>query len=197
MFVQGKLSSAATGLFWLGLFLIHGACAHHPDVTAKPTDRLEGRYQPGDYAAAIQKQETIAKSHPDPAKRAAAYAQLATLYCGYNNPAKDHRRALESLQKAVSLDPALAHRQQVQDRMALLIEIQKLSDSNLAGDKAIDKSNRELDRAHRKCESTTKDLETCRSDNIRLIQENVELKTSIERLKSLDIEIETKRKQYK
>jgi tetratricopeptide (TPR) repeat protein len=197
MFVQGKLSSAATGLLWLGLFLIHGACAHHPDVTARPTDRLEGRYQPGDYAAAIQKLEEIAKSHPDPAKRATAYAQLARLYCGYDNPAKDHRRALESLQKAVSLDPALAHRQEVQDLMALLSEIQKLSDSNLARDKAIEKSKRELERTTRKYESTAKDLETCRSDNIRFIQENVELKTSIERLKSLDIEIETKRKQYK
>ena len=197
MLGQGKLASTVSGLLILGLLFTHASCAHRPDPNVKPDHRVESSQQPVDYAEVIHQQDQLARSQPDPVKRATAYEQLARLYCGYDNPARDYRRALASLRQAVSLDSNLANRYEVRNLMALLTEIQGLSDSNMARQKEIETVKRELKQINRKCESTANDLAACRSDNIRFIQENVELKTSIERLKSLDIEIETKRKQYK
>ena len=178
---RSSLIHSLTGLSVLILLLLLCACVHSPRTG--PSRFIDPDLPANQYAGEIKKQKKILVKEKDTARHATAYYNLALLYLSYRNPAKDYQAAQQYLKKSAALDKSITGNYESQNMLNLLDEISSSkTDFNALNDKAL-KSN--------------KKYQKCTKDNIRLIQENVDLKLSIERLKNLDLEIEQKRKTFK
>jgi len=110
--------------------------------------------------------EKLAHNHPDPSVRAKSHRKLAFLYVNYRNPQIDYTRALQEMESYLSLVPAKREADDFKNWLAALKEIEKLQ-TNL---EKIQKANRSLR------------------------EEVGGLKETIDRLKSLDRQMEEKRR---
>lgn len=110
----------------------------------------------------IKRLQSVAKGHKDSKARRTAHIRLAWLYSSCRNPKQDYPRAYKELKKYVSLNPDAENSYTIQNWLAALKELERLS--NL--------------------------LE-------KLAHENKELTETIEKLESLDLKLEEKRKSYK
>lgn len=109
--------------------------------------------------------EKLAREHPRKSVRARSYLKLAFLYVNHRNPQLNYTRALQEMENYLSLAPAKAQTDDFRNWLAVLREIEKLQTS----------------------------LEKVQRVNKSLREEVVGLKETIERLKTLDRQIEEKR----
>ena len=79
----------------------------------------------------------------------------------------------------------------------MLNEMNRISSSKGVEQRRAKKMKTDYKALNNKTVKLEKKYNKCTQDNIQLIQENVDLKMSIERLKKLDLEIEQKRKTFK
>ena len=110
--------------------------------------------------------ERLAREAPETSVRAQSHLQLAFLYVNYRNPQLNYSRALQEMESYRSLAPAKAQTDDFQNWLAVLKEVGKLKTS----------------------------LERMQKANKSLSDELASLKETIERLKSLDRQIEEKRR---
>jgi vacuolar-type H+-ATPase subunit I/STV1 len=110
--------------------------------------------------------EKLAREHPEISVRAQSHLKLASLYVNHRNPQLDYTRALQEMESYLSLVPAERQTDDFQNWLAVLKEIEKLQTS----------------------------LEKVQKANRNLRDEVAGLKETIERLKSLDRQMEEKRR---
>ena len=110
--------------------------------------------------------EKLAHNHPDPSVRAKSHRKLAFLYVNYRNPQLDYTRALQEMGSYLSLVPTKRETEDFNNWLAVLKEIEKLQAS----------------------------LEKTQKANRSLREEVDGLKETIDRLKSLDRQMEEKRR---
>jgi predicted RNase H-like nuclease (RuvC/YqgF family) len=110
--------------------------------------------------------ERLAREAPETSVRAQSHLQLAFLYVNYRNPQLNYSRALQEMESYRSLAPAKSQTEDLQNWLAILKEVAKLR----TGLERVQKANKSL------------------SDEV------AGLKETIERLKSLDRQIEERRR---
>ena len=110
--------------------------------------------------------EKLAREDPKTAVRAQSHLQLAFLYVNYRNPQLNYTRALQEMENYLSLAPEKAQTEDFQNWLAVLKEVGKLKTS----------------------------LEKVQKANRSLSDEVAGLKETIERLKSLDRQMEERRR---
>jgi hypothetical protein len=110
--------------------------------------------------------EKLAREDPKASVRAQSHLQLAFLYMNYRNPQLNYTRALQEMESYLSLAPARAQTDDFQNWLAVLKEVGKLQTR----------------------------LEKVQKVNKSLRDEVAVLKETIERLKSLDRQIEERRR---
>jgi hypothetical protein len=113
--------------------------------------------------------EGIAWNHPDQLVRAQAHLKLARLYASHKNEHPNYQRALEELELYLHSNPDDGRSDEIQDLLAVLSELARLSAEN----------------------------QKLRQKVNQLTKEKQELRDSVEKLKKLDIRMEQKRKQVK
>lgn len=109
--------------------------------------------------------EKLAREHPRKSVRARSHLQLAFLYVNDRNPQLNYTRALQEMENYLSLAPGGAQTDELRNWFAVLKEIGKLQTS----------------------------LEKVQRVNKSLREEVAGLKETIERLKTLDRQMEEKR----
>ena len=114
----------------------------------------------------ISRLEKLAREDPKTSVRAQSHLQLAFLYVNYRNPQLNYTRALQEMESYLSLAPARAQTDDFQNWLAVLKEVRKLQTS----------------------------LEKVQKANKSLSDEVAGLKETIGRLKSLDRQMEEKRR---
>ncbi len=110
--------------------------------------------------------EKLAHDHPEASVRSRSHLKLAFLYLNYKNPQLNYSRALEEMESYLSLEPTKKQGDDFHDWLAALKEIEKLQTG----------------------------LEKAQRANRSLREEASGLKETIDRLKSLDRQIEEKRR---
>jgi len=131
--------------------------------------------------------EKRAREHPETSVRAQSHLQLALLYVNYRNPQLNYTRALQEMESYFSLTPGKAQTDEVQNWFAVLKEVGKLQ----TGMERMQKVNKSLrDEEVGKLQS---ELERMQKVNKSLRDEVAGLKETIEKLKSLDRQIEERR----
>ena len=110
--------------------------------------------------------EKLAREDPKTSVRAQSHLQLAFLYVNYRNPQLNYTRALQEMENYLSLAPGKAQTEDFQNWLAVLKEVGKLKTS----------------------------LEKVQKANKSLRDEVAGLKETIERLKSLDRQMEERRR---
>ncbi len=110
--------------------------------------------------------EKLAREDPKASVRAQSHLQLVFLYTNYRNPQLNYTRALQEMESYLSLAPARAQADDFQNWLAVLKEIGKLQ-------------------TH---------LEKVQKANKSLRDEVAVLKETIERIKTLDRQIEERRR---
>jgi hypothetical protein len=109
--------------------------------------------------------EKRAREHPETSVRAQSHLQLAFLYVNYRNPQLNYSRAFQEMESYFSLTPGKAQTDEVQDWFAVLKEVGKLQSG----------------------------MERMQKQNKSLRDEVAGLRETIEKLKSLDRQIEQRR----
>jgi outer membrane protein assembly factor BamD (BamD/ComL family) len=110
--------------------------------------------------------EKLARDHPETSVRAQSHLKLAFLYVNYRNPQLNYTRALQEMERYLSLVPTKGQTDDFKNWLAVLKEIEKLKTG----------------------------LEKAQKANRSLREEVAGLKETIERLKSLDRQMEEKRR---
>jgi hypothetical protein len=127
--------------------------------------------------------EKISREHSDTSVRAQAHLQLAFLYVNYKNPRLNYSRALQEMEAYLSLSPGKAQTVDFQNWLAALREMDHLredwtemAEKNQALQNRIDKIQTTLDKTQ---------------------EANNKMREAIERLKTLDRQMEEKRRSIK
>ena len=127
--------------------------------------------------------EKISREHSDTSVRAQAHLQLAFLYVNYKNPRLNYSRALQEMEAYLSLSPDKTQTVDFQNWLAALREMDqlredwtKMAEKNQALQGRIDKSQAALEKAQ---------------------EANNKMREAIERLKTLDRQMEEKRRLIK
>ena len=110
--------------------------------------------------------EKLAHEDPKPSVRAQSHLRLAFLYMNYRNPQLNYTRALQEMESYLSLSPARTQTDDFQNWLAVLKEVEKVQTR----------------------------LERVQKANKTLRDEVAVLKETIERIKSLDRQIEERRR---
>jgi isochorismate synthase EntC len=131
----------------------------------KPEDKKE-------FAQETSRLEKLAREHSEPSVRAQSHLQLAFLYVNCRNPRLNYTRALQEMESYLSMAPAKAQTDDFKNWFAILQEVEK-SRSSLV---RVHEANRSL-----------------RDEMAGLKTTNNEMRETIERLKSLDLQMEEKR----
>jgi tetratricopeptide (TPR) repeat protein len=117
--------------------------------------------------------EKLAREDPKTSVRAQSHLQLAFLYVNYRNPQLNYTRALQEMESYLSLGPSKAQTDDLQNWLAVLKEVGKLQSSL----EKFRKANKSL------------------SDEVAGLKEmNNKMRETIERLKSLDRQMEERRR---
>ena len=110
--------------------------------------------------------EKLARDHPETSVRAQSHLKLAFLFVNYRNPQLNYTRALQEMESYLSLVPTKVQTDDFKNWLSVLKETEKLQ----TGLEKVQKANRSLR------------------------EEVAGLKETIERLKSLDRQMEEKRR---
>ena len=148
--------------------------------------------EPGDFKAATDSIEAALSKdsegeQPEGFNESRAFLQLSHLYSCYRNPTSDYARALELLEKYVSMLNGKSVAPVIQDRLSLLYTLVNLQSHNqhlLKEYDAVSEKNKELSRR----------LKPLKDEVTRIRAENTRMKEMLEELKDLDIQIEEQRR---
>jgi len=114
----------------------------------------------------------LAREDPKPSVRARSHLLLAFLYVNHRNPQLNYNRALQEMESYLSLAPAEAQTDDIQNWLAVLKEVGKLQTTL----ERVQKANKSL------------------NDEVAGLKEmNNKMRETIERLTSLDRQMEEKR----
>jgi septal ring factor EnvC (AmiA/AmiB activator) len=137
--------------------------------------------------------EKLAREHPEPSIRAKSHLQMAFLYVNHKNPRLNYARALQEMESYLSLSPAKAQNDNVENWLAVLREIEHLRKDRVE----TEKKNQELQVYIEKLQTSLGKVEKAnvnlRDEVATLKETNNKMIETIEKLKSLDYQMEEKR----
>lgn len=162
--------------------------------------RQSHHIQAAEYSQEIENLQKELARTKDKKLLADLHLKLARYYLSYNNPRHDYHKALMHYESFADLDKKRASQQEIQNWLAVLRRQRELSARIERGedhgtefaekDEEIGRLNKEIKQLH-----TT--LAAAREENNKITADNRELKTTIEKLKFLDLTLEEKRKNYR
>ena len=162
------------GCFLLLLFSTAGCSLNQPLI--KPTSEPE-------FLQETARLEKISREHVDTSVRAQAHLELASFYMDVRNPQLNYCRALQEMESYLTLSPNKTQPVDFQNWLAVLREMDHLredwtemAEKNQALQSRIDKLQTTLEKAQ---------------------EANNKMRESIERLKTLDRQMEEKRRLIK
>lgn len=116
--------------------------------------------------------EKLAREHPEPSVRAQSHLKLAFLYVNWRNPRLNYTRALQEMGSYLTLSPGKVQTDDFQNWFAVLRELDHLGKDRIGLQTSLEKVQKE---------------------NKNLHNEVANLREMIERLKTLDRQMEEKR----
>ncbi len=176
------------GCFLLLLLFVAGCTPNH--TLKKPEGEI-------DFLQETSHLEKLAREHPEAPVRAQSHLQLAFLYVDYRNPHLNYVRALQEMEEYLSFCPDKTQPADLRNWLAVLRETNRLS-----RDKAeMAEQNRALqnyiERLHNSLEKAQESNKGLRDEVAGLREMNLRMKETIERLKTLDRQMEEKRRLVK
>ena len=176
------------GCFSLLLFCVTSCTPNH--TLKKPEGEI-------DFLKESSHLEELAREHPEASVRAQSHLGLALLYVDYTNPHLNYIRALQEMEGYFSLSPDKAQPADLQNWLAVLRETNRLrrdktemAEQNRALQIYIERLQTSLEKA----QESNKGL---RDEVAGLREMNLRMKETIERLKTLDRQMEEKRRLVK
>ncbi len=137
--------------------------------------------------------EILAREHSEPSVRAKSHLRVAFLYVNYRNPRLNYARALQEMESYLSLSPGKPRTDNVENWLAVLRETDHLRKDRIE----MEKKNQELQAHVEKLQASLGKVEkanvTLRDEVATLKETNNKMVETIERLKSLDYQMEEKR----
>ena len=137
--------------------------------------------------------EKVAREHPDPSVRAKSHFQIALLYVNHRNPRLNYVRALQEMESGLSLPSPEAQTDNVQNWLEILREVDHLRKETIE----MEKRNQELQAHIEKLQASLGKVEKANvnlRDEVATLKEiNSKMTETLERLKSLDSQMEEKR----
>ena len=139
--------------------------------------------RPEDYQKEISRLESLMPKNTDSSFKAMVHLRLGLLHLYHANPRHNYQNALKELELYLSLDTKGEKKEEVLNLIQPLRELIKISDENKKTKLHVD-------------QLTQESLEI-KKENAEIKKENQEIKKTVEQLKSLDMNIEERRKQMK
>jgi DNA repair exonuclease SbcCD ATPase subunit len=169
---------------------------------------------PEDYAQDTARLEKRIQEQGDASVRAKSHLQLAWLYSSYKNPKMDYGKALKEFETYLSLVPDEAGDDEIQNWLSILRQLERSENESTKMReriKILSRENQENLKLQANIEVLVKENAEKRealeqqAKKIQKLQENIEklqesnnsLKQAIENLKTLDLQIERKRRSIK
>jgi chromosome segregation ATPase len=163
----GDMGSSFNRLHWSCIlvlfFFMVSSCSN------QMLKKTEGEKEFSQEASRLEK---LSHEHPEASVRARSHLQIAFLYVNYRNPQLNYSRALREIESYLSLTPAKAQTDDVQNWLAVLQKIESLQMSL----KRVQEANKSL-----------------REEVSGLREVNNKMRETIETLNSLDRQMEEKR----
>jgi hypothetical protein len=125
-----------------------------------------------EFSQETKRLKKLAREDPEASVRAESHLLLALLYLNHRNPQLNYSRALQEMESYLSLMPAEAQTENLQNWLAVLKEVGKLRTS---------------------LETAQKANKALRDEVAGLKETNNKMREAIEKLKSLDRQMEEKR----
>jgi len=137
--------------------------------------------------------EKLTREHPKASVRAQSHLQLAFLYVNHRNPQLNYARALQEMESSLSLSPAKPETDHIQNWLAVLREMDHLGKGRIEMVKKNQGLQTQLERLQASLEKVQKSNLSLRDEVASLKEMNSKMKETLERLKSLDLQMEEKR----
>ncbi len=137
--------------------------------------------------------EKLAREDPATSVRAKSHLKLAFLYANSQNPQLNYSRALQEMESYLSMSPAKAQKDDFQNWLAVLREMDHLSKDRIEMDKKNQSLLAQSDKLQAALEKVQKANTHLRDEVATLKEINNKMIEIIERLKILDCEMEKKR----
>jgi hypothetical protein len=154
-------------------------CTHGTVKDKFVFDTIQDEYaslQPAEFQKEIERLKGLSHKKLPSLDAARTHIQLAFLYSHYRNPLPDYYKALEHLRIYASIDPEGSRQDYIQNWLGMLKEIANLGSAN---------------------RDITEKKEQLKEEIARILKENTKMSGKLDKLKSLDIELEQKRKLVK
>jgi cell division protein FtsB len=150
-----------------------------------------------DLSRSIADLEKRIAQEKDSSVRAKYHLQLAWLYSNYKNPKMDYRKALEEFEVYLSMAPDGAQTDEIQNWLSVLraLELSKEKSEMLTRENF--ETRLTLEDQVKKNQQLQENIEKLLNRNASLKENNASLKEAIERLKTLNLQVEKKRKSAK
>jgi len=137
--------------------------------------------------------EIIVREDPKASVRAQSHLQLAFLFVNYRNPQLNYARALQEMESFLSLSPDKAQADQIRDWLAVLREMDHRGKDRIEIEKKNQALQAHLERLQASLEKVQKVNVSLRDEVANLKEMNGKMIETLERLKSLDLQMEEKR----
>ncbi len=190
------------------LIFYTAGCLRQLNPPPEPTAAFSPDLPTAQYAPAIENLQTIARNSDDPAAVQGAHLQLALLYSSFKNPARDYHKAMEQIEQYFATQAQTEGPYDAKNLQSLLTIITTAEKQHAADLKRLQAQVKQLRaKADRlaKANQTIMEQNTVLGDNNRelasynrsLLKKNKEFEETIDRLKTLEIQLEQKRKSFK
>ena len=173
------------GCFFLLLFFMASCTPNH--TLKKP----EGER---DFLQEISHLEKLAREHSEASIRAQSHLQLALLYVDYRNPHLNYVRALQEMEGYLSLSPDKALSADLQSWLAVLRVTNRLSREKTEMAEQNRALQNYIERLQASLEKAQESNRNLRDEVAGLKEMNLKMREAIERLKTLDHQMEQKRR---
>jgi len=172
------------GCFFLLFFFIAGC-------TLK--QGLKGPEGEKEFLQETSRLEKLAREDPKASVRAQSHLQLAFLFVNHRNPQLNYARALQEMERFLSLSPDKAQADQIRNWLAVLRETDHRGKDRTEMEKRNQALQTQLERLQASLEKVQKVNVSLRDEVASLKEMNSKMIETLERLKSLDLQMEEKR----
>ncbi|HSB04043.1 MAG TPA: hypothetical protein VLK23_02535 [Thermodesulfobacteriota bacterium] len=176
------------GCFFLLFFFIAG-CAMRQGV--KEPERGK------DFLQETSRLEKLAREDPQASVRAQSHLELAFLFLNHRNPQLNYARALQEIESFFSLSPDKAQADHILNWLAVLREMDHRGKDRVEMEKKIQGLQTQMERLQASLEKAQKVNASLRDEVGSLKEMNSKMIETLERLKSLDLQMEEKRRLVK
>ncbi|MCX5905882.1 MAG: hypothetical protein NTY64_01480 [Deltaproteobacteria bacterium] len=171
-------------LLLLAFFLALSSCTlrYAPPQTAE------------DFSQETTRPEKRISDPDDPSIRAKAHLQLAWLYLDHRNPKVDYGRALKEFEAYLLLAPEGEKNEEIQNWLSILRELEAQNRQNMKLQEQILAATKEMGEGRGMLERQVTMNKKLKEDLQKLQENNLRLKETIKKLKTLDRQMEERRR---